>query len=202
MDGFQKIANELASELVPLYIAQLLHATGQYGERRRTPHPVGRGEWPEEGSRARWLVCWVTRTTVKAMPKLPCRTEHGVGQRPRTRAHPRLRVPSGTHPLPTRAVRRSTSAFRLRPEKTTNWRSTRPTAWRTANCNSATRPAPSKVQGRVAIDFDADIKEDAFFHYAKLSYELLNPLDDALVAFENSSTRSSLNVATKPTASC
>ena len=34
-------------------------------------------------------------------------------------------------------------------------------------------------------DFDLDIQEDAFFHYAKLAYELsFNPFDDAIVAFE------------------
>ena len=33
--------------------------------------------------------------------------------------------------------------------------------------------------------FDLDIQEDAFFHYAKLAYELsFNPFDDAVVAFE------------------
>ena len=33
--------------------------------------------------------------------------------------------------------------------------------------------------------FDLDIQEDAFFHYAKLAYELsFNPFDDAIVAFE------------------
>ena len=34
-------------------------------------------------------------------------------------------------------------------------------------------------------EFDVDIWEDAFFHYAKLAYELsFNPFDDAIVAFE------------------
>ena len=33
--------------------------------------------------------------------------------------------------------------------------------------------------------FDMDIQEDAFFHYAKLAFELsFNPFDDAIVAFE------------------
>ena len=36
-----------------------------------------------------------------------------------------------------------------------------------------------------SLDFDPAIQEDAFFHYAKLSYELsYNPFDDAIVAFE------------------
>ena len=37
-----------------------------------------------------------------------------------------------------------------------------------------------------SLDFDPAIQEDAFFHYAKLSYELsYNPFDDAIVAFES-----------------
>ena len=98
----------------------------------------------------------------------------------------RIRLPNGVHPLPLGRMAWRVGLPPWRRTARTSWPKTRRTTWQTATSSSATAPGPSKPPNRFLPDFDLDIQEDAFFHYAKLAFELsFNPFDDAIVAFES-----------------
>ena len=190
LDGFQKIANEPGfSELVPLYIAQLLHATGQYGELKTyAPTLLDAASGLEEGSRAevaRLLgdAYYREGNAEDALPHLNMAWDSNQGPEHTPDfayqvGHTRYQLEQFEEALPCLSV-----ATREDDELAQH------AAYRMADCHLQLGDKARAKQAFKAAsqsDFDADIKEDAFFHYAKLSYESsFNPLDDALVAFEN-----------------
>lgn len=189
LDGFQRIAQEPGfSELVPLYIAQLLHATGQYDELKTyAPSLLDAASGLTEESRAevsRLLGdAWYREGNyeeaalhLNAAWDSPIGPEHTPDFAYQV-GHTRQQLEQHEAALPCFAV-----ASREENELAQH------AAYRIADCYlQLGDKARAKQAFKTAsqYEFDRDIQEDAFFHYAKLSYEVsFNPLDDALVAFE------------------
>ena len=189
LDGFEMIADHPDfQELVPLYISQLLHETGQF-ERLKTYGPtlLTEASGLEEDARAEVarLVgdVWYREGDFEtASPYL----EQGWAEADGPGRNPEFAYQMGY----TRyrlgdwhgALDCLTLAGRNDDEMAQN------AIYHMADCYlQMGDKARAKQAFRTASEpaFDLDIQEDAFFHYAKLAYELsFNPFDDAIVAFE------------------
>ena len=188
LDGFRRLPTSRVLGIGPLVhrTTPSCHRPMQRVENVR--HPVGRGEWPEEGSRAevaRLLgdAYYREGNAEDALPHLNMAWDSNQGPEHTPDfayqvGHTRYQLEQFEEALPCLSV-----ATREDDELAQH------AAYRMADCHLQLGDKSRAKQAFKAAsqsDFDADIKEDAFFHYAKLSYESsFNPLDDALVAFEN-----------------
>ena len=190
LDGFEKIAdNPEFKELVPLYITQLLHATGQFERLKEYAPPLldeSNGLEEESVAEVAHLLgdAWFRENNyAAASPYLELAWEskqdrdrnlefaYQVGL---TRYHQGdLEGAKACLAQPARfetAVGQN-AAYHLGDVH--------------LKLNEKTK-AQRFFKSAASLDFDLAIQEDAFFHYAKLSYELsYNPFDDAIVAFES-----------------
>ena len=190
LDGFERIADHPAfAELVPLYIAQLLHATGQFDRLKEYAPPLldeSSGLDEESVAEVAHLLgdAWYRDGAFEtASPYLELAWEgtDGPGRGPEfayQMGYTRYRLGEWRGALDCLPL-----ATYGEDELAQN------AAYHMADCYLELGDrARAKQAFRTASlpDFDLDIQEDAFFHYAKLAFELsFNPFDDAIVAFES-----------------
>ena len=189
LDGFEKIADHPDfKELVPLYITQLLHATGQFTKLKDYAPPLldeSSGLDEESVAEVAHLLgdAWYRDEAFDtASPYLELAWEgtDGPGRQPEFAyqvGYTRYRMGDWRGALDCLPL-----ATYGEDELAQN------AAYHMADCYLEMGDrARAKQAFKTAStpDFDLDIQEDAFFHYAKLAYELsFNPFDDAIVAFE------------------
>lgn len=189
LDGFQKIADDPDfRELVPLYITQLHHALGQWEELKDYAPPLlDESSGLDEGSVAEVAHllgdAWYRDEAYEtASPYLELAWEgtDGPGRNPEFAyqvGYTRYRLGKWRAALDCLPL-----ATYGEDELAQN------AAYHMADCYLELGDrARAKQAFKTAStpEFDIDIQEDAFFHYAKLAYELsFNPFDDAVVAFE------------------
>ena len=190
LDGFERIADHPAfAELVPLYIAQLLHATGQFDRLKEYAPPLldeSSGLDEESVAEVAHLLgdAWYRDgafDTASPYLELAWEGTDGPGRGPEfayQMGYTRYRLGEWRGALDCLPL-----ATYGEDELAQN------AAYHMADCYLELGDrARAKQAFRTASlpDFDLDIQEDAFFHYAKLAFELsFNPFDDAIVAFES-----------------
>ena len=190
LDGFERIADHPAfAELVPLYIAQLLHATGQFDRLKEYAPPLldeSSGLDEESVAEVAHLLgdAWYRDgafDTASPYLELAWEGTDGPGRNPEfayQMGYTRYRMGEWRGALDCLPL-----ATYGEDELAQN------AAYHMADCYLELGDrARAKQAFRTASlpDFDLDIQEDAFFHYAKLAFELsFNPFDDAIVAFES-----------------
>ena len=190
LDGFERIADHPAfAELVPLYIAQLLHATGQFDRLKEYAPPLldeSSGLEEESVAEVAHLLgdAWYRDgafDTASPYLELAWEGTDGPGRNPEfayQMGYTRYRLGEWRGALDCLPL-----ATYGEDELAQN------AAYHMADCYLELGDrARAKQAFRTASlpDFDLDIQEDAFFHYAKLAFELsFNPFDDAIVAFES-----------------
>ena len=188
LDGFESIAEDPDfEELVPLYIAQLLHATGQFDRLKEYAPPLlaeasGLDEDAVvEVSHLLGDAWYRDRNYEEASPYLELAWEGKKGtERPATFAYQvgftRYKQEAWTDAL--NCLMLATQDDSLAQNA----------AYHMADCYLQLDDKPRAKQAfRTAAmaNDDLGIQEDAFFNYAKLAFELsFNPFDDAIVAFE------------------
>lgn len=189
LDGFETIADHPDfDELVPLYIAQLLHATGQFDRLKSYAPPLldeSSGLNDESVAEVAHLLgdAWYRDGSFEeASPYLELAWEEtdGPGRRPEFAyqvGYTRYQMGDWRGALDCLPL-----ATYDDDELAQN------AAYHMADCYLELGDrARAKQAFKTAAQpqFDMDIQEDAFFHYAKLAFELsFNPFDDAIVAFE------------------
>ena len=189
LDGFENIAEHPDfKELVPLYITQLLHATGQFDRLKEYAPPLldeSSGLDEESVAEVAHLLgdAWYRDEAFEtASPYLELAWEgtDGPGRNPEFAyqvGYTRYRLGDWRGALdcfPLAAYGEDELAQNA--------------AYHMADCYlemGDRARAKQAFKTAATPEFDVDIQEDAFFHYAKLAYELsFNPFDDAIVAFE------------------
>ena len=189
LDGFETIADHPDfDELVPLYIAQLLHATGQFERLKSYAPPLldeSSGLDDESVAEVAHLLgdAWYRAGSFEeASPYLELAWEEtdGPGRQPEFAyqvGYTRYQMGDWRGALDCLPL-----ATYEDDELAQN------AAYHMADCYLELGDrARAKQAFKTASQppFDMDIQEDAFFHYAKLAFELsFNPFDDAIVAFE------------------
>jgi TolA-binding protein len=189
LDGFEKIAEHPDfAELVPLYITQLLHATGQFDRLKEYAPPLldeSSGLEDDAVAEVAHLLgdAWYRdEDFATASPYLELAWEgtDGPGRNPEfayAMGYTRYRLGDWRGALDCLPL-----ATYGEDELAQN------AAYHMADCYlemGDRARAKQAFKTAATPEFDLDIQEDAFFHYAKLAYELsFNPFDDAIVAFE------------------
>ena len=188
LDGFESIADDPDfEELVPLYIAQLLHATGQFDRLKEYAPPLlaeASGLDEEAVVEVSHLLgdAWYRDGNYdEASPYLELAWEGKKGtERPATFAY---QVGFTRYKLGAWS-----DALTCLMQATYDDTLAQNAAYHMADCYLQLDDKPRAKQAfRTAAmaDQDLGIQEDAFFNYAKLAFELsFNPFDDAIVAFE------------------
>ena len=188
LDGFESIADDPDfQDLVPLYIAQLLHATGQFDRLKEYAPPLlseASGLDEEAVIEVAHLLgdAWYRdRAYDEASPYLELAWEGKKDtERPATFAYQVgfTRYKQGIWDDALNCLMLATYDDSLAQNA----------AYHMADCYLQLDDKPRAKQAfRTAAmaDQDLGIQEDAFFNYAKLAFELsFNPFDDAIVAFE------------------
>ena len=189
LEGFQSLQEKPAfSDLVPIYIAQLLHETEQYEELIAFAPPLFEDERAIKEQRkpevARLLgdAYYRKQRFTEALPYLEMAWKDTRG-RERTRD---LAYQMGFVRMQGSDWRGSLNAFSLVTREEDELAQN--ALYHMAN---GYLELGEKDKARTAfreaslLDFDPQIKEDALFSHAKLAFELsYNPLDDAITAFE------------------
>lgn len=189
LDGFESIADDPDfKELVPLYIAQLLHATGQFDRLKDYAPPLmneASGLDEEAVVEVAHLLgdAWYRdRAYDKAAPYLELAWEGKKGvERPSTFAYQvgftRYKLGAWSDAL---------ACLMLATHDDDSLAQN--AAYHMADCYLQLDDKPRAKQAFKTASLaphDLGIQEDAFFNYAKLAFELsFNPFDDAIVAFE------------------
>ena len=189
LDGFERIANDPDfQELVPLYITQLYHALGQWDRLKEYAPPLldeSSGLDEESVAEVAHLLgdAWYRDEDFEtASPYLELAWEgtDGPGRNPEFAyqvGYTRYRLGEWRGALDCLPL-----ATYGEDELAQN------AAYHMADCYlemGDRARAKQAFKTAATPEFDLDIQEDAFFHYAKLAYELsFNPFDDAIVAFE------------------
>lgn len=189
LDGFERIAEHPDfKELVPLYITQLLHATGQFDRLKDYAPPLldeSSGLDEESVAEVAHLLgdAWYRDNafdTASPYLELAWAGTDGPGRNPEfayQMGYTRYQLGDWRGALDCLPL-----ATYNDDELAQN------AAYHMADCylNMGDRARAKQAFKTASMpEFDVDIQEDAFFHYAKLAYELsFNPFDDAIVAFE------------------
>lgn len=189
LEGFLSLASESSFEdLVPIYIAQLMHETEQYEELIAYAPPLleatGVLKEHQRPGVARLLgdAYYRKQRFSEALPHLELAWSETRGQE-RTRD---LAYQMGFVRMQGKDWRGALNAFTLvtreRDELAHNALYHMASAYLELNEKDKARTA---FRSAAEMDFDPQIKEDALFSHAKLAFELsYNPLDDAITAFE------------------
>jgi len=189
LDGFEKIAGDPDfHELVPLYITQLYHALGQWDRLKEYAPPLldeSSGLDDESVAEVAHLLgdAWYrdeAYDTASPYLELAWEGTDGQGRNPEFAyqvGYTRYRLGDWRGALDCLPL-----ATYGEDELAQN------AAYHMADCylEMGDRARAKQAFKTASMpEFDLDIQEDAFFHYAKLAYELsFNPFDDAIVAFE------------------
>ena len=189
LDGFESIADDPDfKELVPLYIAQLLHATGQFDRLKDYAPPLlaeasGLDETAVVEVAHLLGDAWYRDDNYdEAYSYLELAWE---GKKDTDR--------SATFAYEVGFTRYKQGAWRealecLQLATLEEDELAQNAAYHMAECYLELDDKPRAKQAfktAALAEFDAGIQEDAFFNYAKLAFELsFNPFDDAIVAFE------------------
>ncbi len=190
LDGFDMIADHPDfRELVPLYIAQLLHETGQFERLKSYGPPLlteASGLSEESRAEVARLVgdIWYREgefTTASPYLEQGWEGADGPGR------NPAFAYQMGYTRYMLKDWRGALDCFPLASRGDDELAQN--AIYHMADCYMQMGDrARAKQAFRTASEpvYDVDIQEDAFFHYAKLAYELsFNPFDDAIVAFES-----------------
>lgn len=190
LDGFESIAdNPDFKELVPLYITQLLHATGQFQRLKEYGPPLlaeSSGLDEESVVEVAHLLgdAWYRDEEFgEAASYLELAWEGSE----RSEKDAEFAYQMGFTRYKLGNWKGALDCFYLATSEDTPLAQN--AAYHMADCYLQLQDrarAKQAFKSAATLTHDQDIQEDAFFHYAKLSFELsFNPFDDAIVAFES-----------------